>query len=101
MLIAWVAQCSTGMANNTPPYVVRITTDPVALCSSAEWRCRRRGTLIPHGKPTAENLRVYCAVFEESTKPGGCNAHIGPHRIVTAEIVDQRTGSVVATYQAE
>lgn len=53
------------------------------------------------GKPTNENLATYRKVFVDSTKPGGCNDHLGPTNTGNLRIVDQRNGGkVLATYTA-
>ena len=51
------------------------------------------------GRPTAANLAKYVALSEASTKPGGCNAHIGETVVLSAKITNQFTGEVRATYE--
>ena len=58
-----------------------------------------------HGRATAERLEKYIADFIDSLKVGGCNYHISkqvgwmpiPSK---AEIINQKTGEVVAVWNA-
>lgn len=52
------------------------------------------------GRPTDENLAAYVQAFEDSTKPGGVNAHLGREVVSSAKVRRQSTGEVVATYTA-
>jgi hypothetical protein len=52
------------------------------------------------GKPTDENLKQYVKDFEEGTKPGGPNDHLGVAHISSAEIKDEFKGEIVARYKA-
>jgi hypothetical protein len=64
-----------------------------------EWRTRRQGVIPAEGKPTTANIDKWVDTFEESMKPGGCNAHLGFHPVLSAEILDQFNGNeVVATW---
>lgn len=65
----------------------------------AEWRVKSRGQVPGYGKPTDENLAKHVKVFEESTRPGGCNEHCGPMVVMNARVVDQDTGATLATYR--
>lgn len=51
------------------------------------------------GRPSDANLAAYIAKYEESTRPGGVNAHLGSRVVFKAEVVDQETGAVRATYR--
>lgn len=71
----------------------------------SEWRVRStRLTGRGHGKPTDANLACYVADMVASHLPGGanerCGRDLGIPDVRTARIIDQRTGEVVATYQA-
>ncbi len=74
----------------------------------AGWEIKHRyGAMkgqIAAGKPTNENLAKYIKDYEDSTEAGGVNDHIGKSRggrdvIDRAEIKDQQTGDIVATYR--
>ena len=79
----------------TSKYAVSITV-PGYQYSLASWRCNESG------RPTDANLARYVAAFEASTRPGGCNAHLGEQHVSSASVrVNSGTnGAVVARYQA-
>ncbi len=52
------------------------------------------------GRPTDESLAQYVADLEASTREGGVNAHLGETHILSAKIVRQSSGEVVAEYAA-
>ncbi len=81
------------------PLVVTMVLDR-GMATPAEWRTRARGSAPSFGKPTAANLAAYVKAFEDSTAPDGCNAHIGPRRVISAKIVRQATHEILATYAA-
>lgn len=81
------------------PFTVEMVTTGKGVYTPAEWRTRARGQVPAHGKPNAENLKAYIAKFEDSTKPGGVNAHLGVTVVFSAFIKDQRTGETLATYR--
>jgi len=88
----------------TPRYVIKINgagrTNAVQIMPM-EWRSRARGPYEGYGKPTEANLAKWVEKFNESLRPGGCNDHVGERAQVTkANIVDQFTNEVVATYEA-
>lgn len=62
--------------------------------SSQGYDCKRSG------RPSDENLAAFVRGLEDSTLPGGVNAHLGVTRVGAATIVRQATGRVVATYTA-
>lgn len=64
-----------------------------------EWRARRQGVIPADGKPSEENLKRHVEHYEQSTREGGPNAHLGKTVILSARIVDQQTGMVVAEYK--
>lgn len=75
---------------------------PGVYQTPSEWRTRSRldGRLPAHGKPTTANLAAYVRKFEDSTRSGGCNEHLGFQKVARAEIIDQELSKVVATYAA-
>jgi len=79
--------------------MVAVSPSGTHRCTPAEWRTRSRGQLPGYGKPTEENLAAYVRHFENSTKVGGCNAHLGTTVVFSASVRDHRTGQVVATYR--
>lgn len=83
----------------TPAY--RVETNDRCVHGSMEWRCRRRGQVPGYGNPTEANLAKWVEKFNASLKPGGVNEHVGDRaRVFKAQIVDQFSGTVVATYEA-
>lgn len=52
------------------------------------------------GKPTNDNLFKYREVFIASTKPGGCNAHLGVTTTGNLRVVRQKDGETLALYIA-
>lgn len=63
-----------------------------------EWRVRtQRNTGPGFGKPTTENIDRWVTRFEWSMIHGP-NRHLGQDRVVSASIVDQHTGDVVAEW---
>ncbi len=83
------------------PYTVSMQFAPkngsVMVSTPSEWRTRTRTNVPAHGKPTVMNLLAYISVFEESTKPGGANAHLGETKVTMAFIKDQRSGKVLTS----
>lgn len=78
----------------TSKYIVHVTVPGYAY-SPASWRCDRSG------RPSAEHLAAYVKGFEDSTRPGGVNAHLGRQRVTRATVkVNEPGGRIVATYQA-
>jgi len=79
-------------------YPVKYTIETNTV-GGMEWRCRRRGPYSGYGNPTEANLAKWVERFNEALKPGGCNEHLGDRcRVSSARIVDQFSGTVVATY---
>lgn len=81
-------------------YTVEVKTDR-GMWTPSEWRTRRDGQIPGDGKPTTENLKNWALHYEKSTHSSGCNSHLGVTHILTAQIRDQRTGQIVATYVRE
>ncbi len=79
------------------PYTVEVATDN-GHWTPCEWRVRSRGRIPADGQPSTANLKAWALGYEASTQPGGVNDHIGPTKILAAQIRDQRTGSICATY---
>jgi hypothetical protein len=79
----------------TSKYAVSITV-PGYRYSLASWRCNQSG------RPTDANLARYVEAFEASTRPGGCNAHLGEQYVSSAyvKVNSGYDGQVVATYRA-
>jgi hypothetical protein len=87
--------------DTTPAYVVEVST-PGYRWTPAEWRVRTRGQLPGYGKPTDANLAAFVRRFEESSRPGGVNAHLGATRVASAQVRRNTFGGdTVATYQAD
>lgn len=51
-----------------------------------------------YGRATKVNLEKLIASIEASTRLGGVNAHLGPKTYISATIVNQKTGDLVAFY---
>lgn len=68
------------------------------VCTPSEWRTRERVNAPGYGTPNAENLATYIKKFEDSTKPGGVNEHLGVTVVTSALIKRQATGAILATY---
>jgi hypothetical protein len=79
-------------------YVIHYTVKDGSYWTPHEWYARKRNQRPGDGKPTEENIAKHCRHMEASTLPGGVNAHIGKTKMLSAYIVDQRTGSVVAQW---
>jgi hypothetical protein len=77
----------------TPTYAVHLFV-PGTSITPAAWDVRR------NGRPTDANLTRYVRAFEQSTLPGGPNAHLGPMRVLRARVRHQRSGEFVAEYTA-
>lgn len=65
-----------------------------------EWRVSHKTNLPGYGKPNNQNLKKWAEAFNGSFEPGGVNAHCGiDSKISTAQIIKQKTGEVLATWQ--
>ena len=85
---------SYGMRDTTPTYVLHLFDGKYAYTPSG-WSVKR------DGRPTAANLATAIRSFENSTQPGGANAHLGATRILRATIKrNVYGGETVATYEA-
>lgn len=81
--------------STTPAYRYEMVTTGGSQTPGAWYVGRRCG----HGSPTNVNLTKYVKAFEESTKQGGVNAHLGTTVVFSAKIIRQSTQEVVATYR--
>lgn len=70
-----------------------------------KFRCESGSHLTPHhwgkgdgARPNTAALERWVRRFEESTGVFGCNYHLGTQRVVSAEVIRQSTGQVVASY---
>ncbi len=90
-----------GHDRAVPVTVEMFTTGDTSsrYCTPAEWRTKARVNAPAHGKPTDANLKLYVEMFEASTQPGGCNAHLGATVVFSAKITDHRSGVTKATYR--
>jgi len=71
------------------------------VATPAGWDERGRCGYRSPDKANEAHLKAYVEVFEASTQPDGCNAHIGPTKVLSARIIKQSTGQVVAVYSPE
>lgn len=76
------------------------STDPKKAHTSQPWYVRdsRKFNRVGRGAPTNPNLAIVIEAYEDSTKKGGVNAHLGEDTIGIARIVQQATGEIVASY---
>jgi len=81
-------------------YVIHYTVKDGSYWTPHEWYARKRNQRPGDGKPTTANIANHVAYWEASTLPGGCNAHIGKSKILSAYVVDQMSGMVVAQWTA-
>lgn len=51
-----------------------------------------------YGRASNDTLSKFVTSLEASYKPGGCNSHIKAISYISASIVNQKTGEVVAFY---
>lgn len=77
----------------TPTYRVEFTVAG-SYWTPSGWNVKR------DGRPSEKALAAYVRTLEASTKPGGCNEHLGQTVIRSASIVRQSNGMTVATYDA-
>lgn len=87
------------MSNRDPQptkYQVTVEAPGLAQYTAYSWNCRR------DGRPTEANLRRHIKSFEDATKPGGVNAHLGEVTVLRAEIrLNDGSGKIVAEYKRE
>ncbi len=81
------------MTSRTPAYRVHLHVKGVHYTPAA-WNSKHSG------RPSDAALAAYVESFEASTRPGGVNAHLGPETVLSAKVIRQATGDVVATYAA-
>lgn len=78
----------------TPAYAIEVVVDR-GYWTPAAWPKQA-------GRPTAANLAKYVALTEASTQAGGCNEHLGPTKILKAEIFTNRgEKKLVASWEAK
>lgn len=82
------------MTSHTPTYRVELRLLG-SHATPAAWPTKHAG------RPTDATLARYVADFEESTRPGGVNEHLGEEFVIGAEVVRQATGETVATFTTE
>lgn len=84
----------------TPPYRIEIKcSDSRYSFTPMAWRVRSNNAGIrADGKPTVANLDKWVTAYEDSLRPGGCNAHLGIHSVVSAKIIRQSDNEVVAEW---
>ena len=79
----------------TAKYQIRLNTVGPALMPMS-WNCRTTG------RPTEANIRKFVKGWEDSTLPGGVNAHLGVDVVLSAKILlNDGSGTVVAEYKRE
>ena len=80
----------------TPPYRL-VWTERTTLGTTEQhttsWSAKEPGK----GKATAENAIRYLRHYENSTKAGGYNSHIGERRVISFSLINQKTGNPVAS----
>lgn len=77
----------------TPTFALTLRV-PGFYMTPSGWDCKRQG------RPSDATLAAAVEMFEASTRPGGCNAHLGTTVVSSAKVVRQSTGDVVAEYRA-
>jgi hypothetical protein len=83
--------------STTPTYAFRIET---FLSLSGKVSHTSMAWKKEYGKPTTANIDKWVTAYEESCKPGGCNAHLGIDPVVSVEIKRNVSGGeVVATWE--
>lgn len=82
------------MRDTTTKYQVRIKVSGYGF-PPMSWNCKR------DGRPTGANLKKFVESFEASTRPGGCNAHLGATTVTKAAIcLNDGSRKKVAEYEA-
>lgn len=82
----------------TPKYRLEMTTTYPGYFTPQAWEVRARYGVPGNGTPTTDNIDKWVTAFEDSLRPGKPNAHLGIFSVVTAKIINQFTGEVVATW---
>lgn len=93
--------------SRTPAYIVEMTTKDATTGAlytytpAPEWYARKRGMRPADGQPRdCSALARYVARFEECTRPGGVNAHLGAQTVISARVVRQADREICSTYRA-
>ncbi len=84
--------------SSTPTYRVEAEFSDGTGTKGA-WQVKAAYGIPGNGQPTAANLAKWVEALESSSRPGGCNAHIGPLTVFNARIIRQSTRQTVATYR--
>jgi hypothetical protein len=79
----------------TPKYRVELVVDNSARSTGTIAWDRR------YGRATTTNLTKIIRSIEASFQPGGANAHLKPVSYISATIVDQSSGNLVAFYSKQ
>lgn len=81
-------------------YRIEIVCSGTVTYTPMEWRTKTTRLYgSGFGKPTTKNIATWVGNFESSHLPNGVNSHLGPVTILSAKIIDQSTGEIVATWQ--
>ncbi len=80
-----------GASRLVPVIVKFVCAGNVAMTPSA-WQSKYCG------KPNDANLAKHIDHLSKSFLPGGVNEHCGPTKIVSAEVIRQSTGEVLAKW---
>ncbi len=82
----------TGKGSIMPRYSLQIWMAGGGLkpAKSMTWHIQE------YGEPTNTNLNKVVEMFEQSLRPGGVNAHLSIHSVVSASVLDQDKGIMVA-----
>lgn len=78
------------------PYRLEITAVSGRYYTPMVWRVSKDVQSPGYGKPTLKNLEKWIKGFEQSTIDGP-NKHLGPEKIVSAQIVRQSDNVVMAS----
>lgn len=79
------------------PYIVHYITN-VGFITPGEYRTSPKFD----GRPSTAGLAKHVAMLNESLRPGGVNYYPSHHgqQVISAALVNQRTGDVIATWSA-
>jgi hypothetical protein len=78
--------------------LIEAETGKAKSATPQQWRVKGRNNAPGFGKPSEANLAVWIKGFEDSTKAGGVNAHLGVLQVTGACIVDQDSGAEIASF---
>ncbi len=86
--------------SSTPTHCIEVCTTDLTVMSDYPWDSKH------YGDANQENLEEWRTTLNDSFQPGGVNEHISeargviPH-IVSAKLIHQRTGEMVAETEME